>query len=604
MTVEFEAWYHANLGAGVYEIFVGQRFKAGATNVALGAAAAPSTPALRFASHGPRVAIADHLVVSRFPPDGHAGHEAGVLPHIVLADHTLPWLRDKPNGAPWFALIVLAGDEIDAVSRATRSAADLGLDDEPGQPADETGVELTMTAALAKRILPSGAETTLLAHTRRRTDNASVATTSVVVSNRLTVPGVVNQVHLISLEKLDLDALPSSGDVTLLSLTSWQFESNDQGPTFRDLAAALAHNAGPLRHTTGDADIDPYLARGGVPVRHGNDLSLYRGPLVPMGHDPIRQSFGDHLEESLPTHSMAYRIVDRDLGLADDSYAVAFSLGRELLLAEHSVALELDAFRRAERRRSHVQGALHGLADHRQQATDPSPTLVNWFRQTGQLTTVPARYLLPDVERLLPATEAEWTEEGNIHRAAGRIAFFEVDPLWVAVLVYGALTTGAHTKAERSSSTHAGQDDQQGFLLRSALLHWEDLVITAWPGRIDAPDTDRPIELRRRDLAPDIALFLFDKQGGPVTVEIGRQPHGLHFGIEDPSGTPHKFPRDDAGRPQSKSIPVPTRSGDPTVLDIAQLAGDLGVTESASFARHMVAGSPRIRFSFEAGGRG
>lgn len=614
--LRFVAWQRPALPAGRYSVRVGQRLDIAGLDQAFGdvSAGAPLGGAsLRFASHGPRVSLAPSAVVGRFPPPGSSGHDAEVLPHVLLEDASLPWLRaggpqarpgkagivtgGDPAPPPWLALVVFGGDEIDRLVRTTLTAGALGLDDEPGQRADEPATVIGIPAELARSVLPRLADLPVLAHVRETTDPASL--TSVVVGNRPVLAGVRNEVHLFSVEGVDLDAATGHGTSTvdpveLISLASWSFTSLDDGPGFAELAFALAHNAAPLRQRTGDPLADTYLLRGVLPFRHGDGLSFYRGPLAPVRNDPVAQRLFDTFDNRLPERADELILHDEVVAMDDVTYAVAFDLGRSLMLRETAIALAVADHRRAARLAAHARGQLHGLTDHKLAPVDAPPpaTVTAWMKALVRLELVPDRYLLPDPDRLVPLREASWTAHGRTGTAPGSLAWFTVDPRWASAAALGALSVGP--VSDRGSRPlddfEAVPEPLCGFVLRSPLVRWDDLEILVYPAGLGELAGVEPIPHTERSLGADLRLVVFAQPPGRSTVEIGRRPDGVHFGTDHLTG-------DAAG--------AFAAAGQQTDrLDVAGLAHALGATDAATFARAMVQGSPRIRLELDHDERG
>ena len=602
--VRFIASVHPALAAGLYSVRVGQRLQSGDLDAKFGSLA--GAPDLLVDASGPRTQLAADAVVSRFPVPGSSGHHAGTLAHAVLADPTLPWLRTPwtddgvDSSAAWLALVLLGGDEIEAAGRRTTTVGQLGGDRDPGERDDAVVALLSLPADLAATVLPTPDDLPFLSHVRE-TDGEDAGVHAVVVCNRLPQAGARNEVHLVSLNGVPFPHPPGKA-VELVTLAHWQFECVDGGTDFRDLALALAHNCGPLRQETGVTAADDQLCRGVVTLPYRGAPGWYRGPLAPAPDDPTVRALAAAFQHGLPVRAEELLVYDGNLQMVDATYAVAWDLGRALTLADGHAALALDAFWRARRRRDHAEGQLQGLVGHRLPGAEPSPEMVAWFDSLFQLRVVPSRYLVPDPDRLVPATVARWDDgAGGERRAAGRIAFFTVDPVWVTLMAFGAMAIGtqtAHDRAEMAKMSMQGPSFQ-GFVLRSELVRWEDLRLRVWAGPVDDDTTTgtTPLATVERDLGADLRLVLVPSGAASLTVEVGRAPHGLHFGVEEAG---HKLPRDDAGVTDTRHpVPVPMRDGADGTIAVAGLAANLKAADAATFARHMVLGSPAIRFGLD-----
>lgn len=608
-TVDFLAWHQPPIEAGHYQLRVGQRLEADDATIGLGALADGGPTQLDFAIFGPRLALSPDAVVARFPPAGSADPaSAGTLPHVVLADSTLPWIRrpERDPGAagapaPWLALLVFTPEQMGRAGRRSATAAEIGRADEPGQDAAQVVELLSLPADLVEDLIPTIDELGFLAHVRQAGGGA--AAESVVVANALPTPGGSCEVHLVSLE--GLYPLPSPAvPVELVSLAAWAFECPDAGPGFRELAVALAHNHGPLRQRGGTHAVREHLDRGVVAVRFDGDAAFYRGPLIPCVTDAAADRALDVIRDR-PRHSRRLLLFDESVGMLDASYAAAFELGRSLTLANTGLATALDQWVRATRRRARRETQLDGLVAHREPDPGPAPgPVLDWFQRLVRLDAVPARYLIPDVERLLP------TGAGANGEADGCLAFFTVDRAWILSLLHGAFSVGRTSGGDHSLDPElpvAVEESTTGCILRSNLVHFDDLKIRGW----DAPVADTvlhadgdPMPTRLRTVGQELVIVFFDSPPPPApaagvrTIEIGRAPKGIHFGIEEWTDPLHKEPREPGRAPE----PVAVRPGTRTIK-VAQLAAGLSANDAGHFAQQMVSGAPRIRFHVDYTGR-
>lgn len=600
--ISFIEYHQPGLEAGHYTVRVGQRLQTDGLDLALGDLAA-GAQTLELAAFGPRVSLGPDATTARYPSPGSRGRHHTALPHVILSDSTLPWLRSPWEGAegwpaPWLGLVLLSGTERTEATRRTSTAGAIGKADEPGQDAEQPVQLLVLPSDLVHRVLPSIEELRFLAHVRQvddgQADDGQAGARGVIVGNRLPAADASSEVHLVSLEGLYQPDLPA-GDVELVSLLNWSFESADDGEGFRELALALASNHGVLAASSAVDGARAHLRRGVVPLRHGPGVSFYRGPLAPTASDPAAETVLGHLAATIPRRSEELVLYDEHVAMTDVTYAVAFALGRNLTLARSSVAVAIDQWQRSARRADHLATQLQGLARHRVPGPDAPPSNVaDWFDRLVRLEPVPERYLLADTERLLPVTGP-----------AGRAAFFAVDSVWVLCLVLGAFSVGRLTAREMDSSglrmPWSIRQPPLGLALRSALVGWDDLTVRAW----DRQSVDgTPLVVRERKLGADVKLFLFDpsEAGSAHTVEIARQPHGLHFGVDDSTSPLRKHPRPARGGVALTPVDVPFREDGRTVK-IAALATSLGAADSAQFALQMVDSSPRIRFQLEFPGR-
>jgi len=591
-SVRFVASAHAGLEAGVYTVRVGQRLQADGLDAQFGHLVANSAQ-LTFDAAGPRTELAAGAVVARYPVPASRADQAGTLAHVLLADPTLPWRRRPwhPAGgdpaAPWLALILLTGPEIDMAGRRTVKVSDLGRATEEGERPDALVQLLSLPATLAADVIPHLLDLPFLAHVRE-VDGPEPSSHAVIVCNRVAPPGR-NQVHLVSLEGL---ATPDgTSPVQLVTLDHWEFESTEDGPGFRDLALAVAHNCGPLRQDTGSAAAREHLRRGVIAVRDGASLSWYRGPLCPVVNDPARENLSTI--GTPPVRADELLLWDENLKMADATYAVAWDLGRALILNDGHVALTLAEWWRAKRHQARSHGQLQGLVGHRNPDPSQPAEVQAWFQSLHELRPVPARYLLADPERLVPLTEARWQVDGVERHASGRIAFFAVDGHWTVSMAYGAASVGRASDAERQSLVNQSEiGPMRGFILRSELVRWDDL-------RIRILDRDNPLDTIERSLGADLRLVLVKTRLRHLTVELSRAPHGLHFGFEETGASLGKIPRDRPGSPPLGAPLRPSIGTRPGTIAAAILASLLGANDSAAFAYQMVVGSPSLRIDLD-----
>lgn len=191
------------------------------------------------------------MVVNTYPPRGSAGSFTNALPHVVLADSTLPWERQYGTGGetPWLALFLLRRDEIEPGENGdgTRSmsidefcghadgTARPALEKEPGVDGSSLCNVLTLPAAMYRALLPSERELRLLCHGRN-------TEFSVVMANRM--PGVGEYTgYLVSLEGTEALRTVTGGNVQLLCMDSFTFRSTEAAAEdFYHFAVTLLQN--------------------------------------------------------------------------------------------------------------------------------------------------------------------------------------------------------------------------------------------------------------------------------------------------------------------------------------------------------------------------
>jgi hypothetical protein len=376
--------------AGRYRITVTQELSV-ATADSLGAANQD------FEVRAPQFALDPGEISALFPPDNAAGDFSEALPHVVLAEPTLPWERtieSAPPGTPWLALLLL--DDAEIVSAAAVTVAELLRADpdvvkpaiNPASlPASVVATQVTalvLTTDTFRAVAPRVAELPYLAHVRtanlsgQQTGGAAEqGTFAVVVANRFPdsaaaagTGGTRNRVHLVSLEGLgqlltDTDTVSGIGaarKVALASLASWSFTSaRAAGGTFGGLMRNLAGPDGdparfllrvpppslPPAPTPAQQAAHARLADGYVPLAYATltgeeSFAWYRGPWTPVVAQPLPAKPAPGRYTSAD-QAMIYVAAD---GIFDVSYAAAWNLGRSLGLANRSFATALYGFRR------------------------------------------------------------------------------------------------------------------------------------------------------------------------------------------------------------------------------------------------------------------
>lgn len=256
-------------------------------------------------------------VVNTYPPRGSAGSFANALPHVILADSTLPWERQYGTGAetPWLALFLLRRDEIepgengdgtcsmsiDEFCGRAAGAARPVLEKEPGVDGTALCSVLTLSASLYRAILPSERELCLLCHGRntalsdRAEDFGSSADEggfSVVMANRM--PGVGEYTgYLVSLEGTEPLRTVTEGNVQLLCMDSFTFRSTEAAAEdfYHFAVTLLQNNRGNtnLGSGMGDGSEDGYCQ---VAYRAGNgaeEQRRFRGILKPVNAEDTRE---------------------------------------------------------------------------------------------------------------------------------------------------------------------------------------------------------------------------------------------------------------------------------------------------------------------------
>lgn len=475
--------------------------------------------------------------------------------------------------------------------------------------------ELTVTsvlvpAALFKALCPTTYELGMLAHIReggppdatRRVgedpppDENDIK--AVVVSGRFPDAGGLHVAHLVSLDGFEdhLDGgtpLPAEG-LRLVSLHSWAFTSIDDGKMgFAEYAQHLAADPDPLlRHpglpTTSDVPLALDLLRQGGTVLPQSlesgepTVGFYRGPLTAAPAHRLPQGTGIRLESA--GEGLVYM---EELGAYDTGYAVAFSLGRGLALADAEFRSALVAFRKSARRAARRLLAFPELAalgerdaaagidtrvvrrsfDRLLGDNGPLATALTrpgaGVKAGGRRPTARTATVAPmSVDRLRTAVADASTR--SVLAAAVRaeltpvqawltrlarlemvpfgylvpdpqqlpqesVRFFHVDTGWIQAAVDGALSVGEGHALDADLNDLARElrgipQLASGVLIRSELLsNWPETILSAF-GR------DREIApVQQRNLGDDLRMLLY-----PQVIDrfaLGEPAQGLHFGL-------------------------------------------------------------------------
>ena len=400
-----------------------------------------------------------------FPPEGSLGEYSQNLPHIVLTPSTLPWeknaLRTSDSGEqPWLALILFTEEEFAQVEQGSLTS---------GGPNRPDAAIIAVPTNLLGQLMPPLESLKFLNHVRQKLDaHGKIEGDEVAVVMGCRLPAAGNNiVHLVAIDGqysdsgFDPNRGAQNNKKVLITLKSWRFASIDPRFGFEQLLKGL--DRGFIEHLPTNNEIaNRYLRMGAslVPhyMRQGNkSASWYRGPLVP-GYHAIST------EVAFPVRSADDLVFyNEEIGLFDVSYAVAWELGRLLMLNSKGVAFDLYHWKQgnAQRIKSAEQQIDHlPFAGPSVDLNLPS-SVVSWFKRAALLDGVPFHNLVID-EKLLP-------EES--------IRFFEIDWHWIEALLDGAFSVGRVTALDHhrerlleKASAKLPERRMTGFLLRSAVV--------------------------------------------------------------------------------------------------------------------------------------
>ena len=301
----------------------------------------------------------------------------------------------------------------------TGKRLDPALTLDEGQDDTQTCRVIEMPVAVFNALMPSVGDLRYLAHTREVGLKHKAHVTgqngwfSAVIGNRFAVPPggaarqMTNAVHLVSLEgfetQLCREGPPqvrgATESVRMVSLFSWAFNCQvEPAENFNTLMLKLISESSDrgtkmlLRlptPTPAEPDPDPATAetvrgrlrRGHVPLSYAmlsgdQTFAWYRGPLapVPVPHYLAAAGPGQPPNPAVPYTSAEAMVYEPATGLFDQSYAVAFQVGRSLALASQSFATSLLSWRR---------GAHHAVDVIQEQLR--SPVYAPRLRQSGLL---------------------------------------------------------------------------------------------------------------------------------------------------------------------------------------------------------------------------
>ena len=333
-----------------------------------------------FQVSGPRFTLDPSDVHSLFPPASSQGTYENQLPHIVLNKRTLPWERTIDNKVPakppvpWMGLLLFDESETPALLNTT-----VGQVLVPGasifgpQDLEDVGAEEKQLPCLAldipvqvfSKTAPKKEELPYLCHAREVNMahkeifglNAD-GWFSVIIGNRFPKIGNKNIACLVSLEGFG-DYLPGGKaipaeyrKVRMFVLATWSFTTQGresfsglmQGMScdLLRLPQAVANPGTKAEKLVTAAFHDGYVALNYTTRQGEKTAAWYRGPFTPviMKNANFKSFFS----------AEAAMIYDRESGLFDLSYAVAWQIGRLLALSDRDFAVGLLNWRRKTQR--------------------------------------------------------------------------------------------------------------------------------------------------------------------------------------------------------------------------------------------------------------
>lgn len=290
------------LDAGEYAIELQHKFEADENQIPGGVD--NTDPLLyKFAVQGPQFTLDPNAVHTVFPPPEASGEFSNVLPHVVLNQGTLPWVR-KPIPADgqtqlntnsfeatgedydldvpsWLAVLILTDGDVElekALQQTTiqslfANGSDVFISPVAGQDPNNQPPwvnpaaacqALKLPIALFSKLAPSLADLFMMASVRKvamgnkpasaGADQKDVGTYSMVIGNRIPVKGQRHLAVLVSLENMG-DYLPDHNGVAspkipaqatyalLPVLYAWHFTSQGDSYQFEHLLESLNSRA-------------------------------------------------------------------------------------------------------------------------------------------------------------------------------------------------------------------------------------------------------------------------------------------------------------------------------------------------------------------------
>lgn len=355
-----------------------------------------------FEVRAPQFALDDTLIPYLFPPEGASGDFSEVLAHVTIANDLLPWERSVDNthpqaDHPWLAVMIFAPGELapsttgevsqfSSTERAKLpNIAFPNLSDyDIKQHAPQQVRTIDVPRKLFTQIAPTLDELPYTAHVRSvhehhdtelydafRGDGEKlkIGNYSIVISNRFAKRPGCYVAHLVSLEAcasyFDAAKYPNATHLRLISLREWSFDNHPEHtntgftPTVRHLAKPGHTDPNRLRLALtpatppDNAHLRQRLEQGYVPLEYRvptgeRTFAWYSGPFTASRRRPNpwtqRLRYGDNGLIYLDKH-----------GVFDISYAAAWALGRNLVLANAELSAQLN------RARGHAWNILHDL---------------------------------------------------------------------------------------------------------------------------------------------------------------------------------------------------------------------------------------------------
>lgn len=584
--------------------------------------------------------LSEASVHAYYPPRESTGAYTRTLPHITLSRSILPWERNlagtraeqPPARPPWLALLVFGENELpddpaasgDTVLRTVeelRNPAEAGVKgpDLPSGGVDEAEARskcrtIDVPADLFNAVAPRDDEMYYLAHVRKVVDANKTRADgevleegeyAVVNANRFPHHPGNYAVHLVSLEGFEgrlSGTLPGGTTaVRLCSLHSWSFTSSegpaaDPGALLENLVAPGAEDpeelalrlpvTAPVTDDPEDDYVRDRLARGYTAVPQltlsgERTFAWYRGPATPVtAFDvPTEHSPGPHTTSD---HALIYEPVH---GIFDVSYAVAWTLGRTIGLADPEYTTAVGRARRELANRATTLMALAG--DPARASVDPdAPPALGALRELASAgfrerlsTGLKSPQLPDDAGRRTPRPRVTRTQSRSVLAEERAVSLLrttaernaEAIAAWQARLGFApgravppprarpahaapgipadvpprpGLAGRARRRSRRRRRAHLRRQPprprtqpghrpvgQREAAAGGLLIHSE--LIPAWPDiKVNAYLKDGTVLTELRRAKPDKRILLVLWDGVPDKVVIREPGQGIHYGID------------------------------------------------------------------------
>jgi hypothetical protein len=318
-----------------------------------------------FVVSGNRFRLSMQAIQSVYPPIDGEGQFENILPQVILNNPSLPWEGSEDGETPRLALLVFEEGELEIkdwtkVSRTGAKSVKIESITQPEkgfakpdliafsyEKEENNCLCIEISADYFNTILPRFEELKYLTHVREvNTDSKTTEQTnnwfSTVFANRLPKSNARNIVHLVSLDGF-LDslkprslAIENNQKVRLVSLASWEFYcEKEKKEEFEKITRKLVKNHEMLRliptQPIDNQTIKMAFEGGYIPLKYEtrqgeNTTAWYRGPLTPViiSNENFAPNFS----------AESAMIFDKNNGIFDTSYAVAWQTGRLLGLAD------------------------------------------------------------------------------------------------------------------------------------------------------------------------------------------------------------------------------------------------------------------------------